>query len=273
MIRARLCVTSPYNSAMLRPISIPGLLVTGTDTGVGKTVVAGAIGNWFRRKGFRVAVSKPCASGCVRRREGLVSEDAEFLAHCADSRFPLHIICPQCYAEPLAPAVAGERAGQPLDWSLIDKCLAQMSRSSDVMIVEGVGGLMTPMDSKHTFLDVARWLGLPVIVAARPGLGTINHTLLTVRAIREAGISLAGVVINRYPPDNTPRAEDTNPRAIERWGKVPVLCLVPEEKLGGLHLPAGIVAAINTVDWERLAREGAGEDPHPDPPPAYRRKG
>ena len=239
---------------MLHAVPIPGLLVTGTDTGVGKTVIAGAIAGWLRRAGLRVAVFKPCATGCVRRREGLVSEDAEFLAHCADARFPLHVICPQCYAEPLAPAIAAERAGQPLDWDLIDKSAVQMSQASDVMVVEGIGGLMVPMDPRHTFLDVARWLGLPAIVVARPGLGTINHTLLTVTALRSAGIAVAGVVINRYPPDNTPVAEETNPRAIERWGNVPVLCIVPEEKLGGLQLPAGIVAAINTVDWERLAK-------------------
>ena len=95
---------------MLQSPSIPGLLVTGTDTGIGKTVIAGAIADWFRRQRHRVAVLKPAGSGCVRRREGLVSEDAEFLAHCADARFPLDVICPVRYAEPLAPAIAGERA-------------------------------------------------------------------------------------------------------------------------------------------------------------------
>ena len=240
---------------MLRAIPIPSLLVTGTDTGVGKTVVAGAIGDWFRRKGFAVSVLKPVATGCVRRREGLVSEDAEFLAHCADARFPLDVICPQCYAEALAPAVAAQRAHRPLEWDAIDRSIALMARESDVMIVEGVGGLMTPMDDRHTFRDVAVWLRAPAVVVARPGLGTINHTLLTVGALREAKVPVAGVAINRYPAENAPVAEETNPRAIEKWGRVPVLCVVPEEKLGGLTLPPGIVAAIDTVDWEKLARQ------------------
>src|SRR6185295_4574483 len=104
---------------MLSPSSIPGLLVTGTDTGIGKTVIAGAIAAWFRQQGQRVGVLKPAASGCVKRREGLVSEDAEFLAHCADARQPLDIISPQRFLEPLAPAVAAQRAGQKLDWSAI----------------------------------------------------------------------------------------------------------------------------------------------------------
>src|SRR5437764_5238923 len=106
---------------MIRPVPIPGLFVTGTDTGVGKTVVAGAVAQWFARRGAVVAVSKPIATGCVRRREGLVSEDAEFLASCADAHFPLDLICPQRYKEPLAPAVAADRAKQPLDWSAIDR--------------------------------------------------------------------------------------------------------------------------------------------------------
>ena len=235
---------------MLNRIPIPALFITGTDTGVGKTVVAAAIGQWFHRQGLRVSVLKPCATGCVRRREGLVSEDAEFLAHFAQARFPLDLICPQCYAEPLAPAVAAERANQPLDWEAINRSIALMSAESDVMIVEGVGGVMVPLDAKHTVLDLAQWLGAPTVVVARPALGTINHTLLTVNALREANVKVAGVVINRYPAENAGIAEETNPRAIEKWGKVSVLCLVPDESVGGLQLPAGIVAAIDRVDWE-----------------------
>src|SRR5215211_3244479 len=116
---------------MLNPVRIPGLLVTGTDTGIGKTVIAGAIANWFRRQANRVAVLKPAGSGCVRRREGLVSEDAEFLAHCANSPHPLDVICPVRYAEPLAPAIAAERAKEPLEWAAIDRSLATMSQDSD----------------------------------------------------------------------------------------------------------------------------------------------
>src|SRR2546421_9098249 len=122
---------------MLRPIPIPGLFVTGTDTGVGKTVIAGAIAQWFARRGSSVAVCKPIATGCVHRREGLVSEDAEFLASAADSRHPLDQICPVRYAEPLAPAVAAERDGMPVGWPAIDRAIEQMSVGSNVMIVEG----------------------------------------------------------------------------------------------------------------------------------------
>ena len=242
---------------MLPRVRVPGLFVTGTDTGVGKTVVAGAIAAWFRRQGRRVGVLKPIATGCERRREGLVSTDAEFLAHCADARQPLDLICPQRYAEPLAPSVAAERAGQPVDWATVQRSLDLILRESDVLIVEGVGGVMVPLDDRHTVLDLASWLGLPAVVVARPGLGTINHTLLTVNALRPM-THVAGVVINRYVADSAGVAEETNPRVIDKWGRVPVLCVVPDELVGGEPpaLPPAVRAAVDAVDWVRFAGSG-----------------
>lgn len=237
---------------MLQALPIPGLFVTGTDTGVGKTVVAGAIANWFKRRNRHVAVCKIAATGCELRREGLVSEDAEFLAACAGARHPLDLIAPQRYSEPLAPAIAAERARRPIDWFLINNSIRLMSRGSDLMIVEGVGGIMVPMDDKHTVLDVAVALKIPAVVVARPALGTINHTLLTVNALRDAGVTVAGVVVNQYRADGAGIAEETNPRAIEKWGKVPVLAVTPDEPISGAQLPAGIVSAIDRVDWDKL---------------------
>lgn len=238
---------------MIRRPPIPGLFITGTDTGVGKTVIAGAIAAWFRQQGSRVAVLKPVATGCEQRREGLVSPDAEFLAACADSPHPLDLICPQRYAEPLAPAVAAERAGRPVDWASVQRSIALMSRDSDVLIVEGVGGVMVPLDDGHTVLDLAKWFGLPAVVVAKPGLGTINHTLLTVEALRPVA-RVAGVVINRYPAETAGVAEETNPRVIGEWGRVPILCIAPDEIIESPpSLPAGIIAAVEGVDWARLA--------------------
>jgi dethiobiotin synthetase len=239
---------------MIQSPTIPGLFVTATDTEVGKTVIAGAIANHFFRRGRRVAVLKPVATGCVHRREGLVSEDAEFLASCADVPFPLDVICPVRYREPLAPAVAADRTKEPVDWEAVNRSIRMMSARSDVVIVEGVGGVMVPLDAKHTVLDLAKWLGLPAVVVARAGLGTINHTVLTVEALRWAGVSVAGVVINRYPPDMASIAEETAPRYIERYGKTPVLAIVPNYPgLKRPPLPASITSAIDLVDWERLA--------------------
>lgn len=251
LARTRAGIQSP----MLRPIPIPGLFITGTDTEVGKTVIAGAVADWFRRRRIRVGVCKPAGTGCKRVREGLVSEDAEFLAYCADAEAPLDIICPQRFAEPLAPAVAAERAGRPLDWEAIDRALREIAGQSDVLIVEGIGGLMVPMDRKFLVRDVIRWLGLAAVVVARPGLGTINHTLLTLGGLREAKIPIAGVVINRYPTDSASVAEETNLSMIEKWGKAPLLAVVPNEPFTPPNLPPGVVAAVERVDWERFARK------------------
>src|SRR5207249_5311472 len=130
-----------------------------------------------------------------------------------------------------------------------------IARASDVIVVEGVGGIMVPMDDTHTMLDVARWMQLPAVVVARPALGTINHTILTVNALRGAGVKVAGVIINRYPAETPPLAEETNPRAIEKWGKVPVLCIVPETKEPiARSVPPDVMSAVTNVDWEQFAR-------------------
>jgi dethiobiotin synthetase len=238
---------------MLPKSKIPGLFVTATDTEVGKTVIAGAVASHFLRRGKRVAVLKPIATGCVNRREGLVSEDAEFLASCADARFPLDIVCPVRYREPLAPAVAADRAKQPVDYEAIARSLAIMTRESDVIIVEGIGGLMVPLDAKHTTLDLARWLGLPAVIVARPGLGTLNHTLLTVESLRRADLPIAGIVINRYPAESASIAEESNPRYLEMHAKVPVLAIVPDDPaLQRPPLPPSITSPIDMVHWQSL---------------------
>jgi len=243
------------NAPPISPLSIPGLFITGTDTSVGKTLVTGAIASLLVHQKQCVAVAKPIATGCVHRREGLVSEDAEWLAHCAQTRHPLDLVCPQRYAEPLAPAVAADRANVPVDHAAIGRAIRIMSEGADVMLVEGIGGIMVPIDPQHTVLDLVRWLQIPALVVARAGLGTINHTLMTIAALRQANIKVAGVVINRYPTDTPPSAEETNPRAIERWGKTKVLCLVPECPTLAQTLPAvpaSVAAAVGQVDWMGL---------------------
>ena len=230
-----------------------GVFLTGTDTGVGKTIIAGAIAQWFARQGKTVGVFKPIATGCVHRREGLVSEDSEMLAHCADTRHPLDVVCPQRYAEPLAPLVAAERAGQPVDWETVQNALNRMAGDADVMIVEGVGGVMVPLDTQHTVIDLIGWIGLPAIIVTRPNLGTINHTLLTTAALRRARIPIAGLIINFYPQDQLTIAEETNPRMLEKLSKVPLLAMVPNEPFFTPHLPETIQQAIGSVNWLDVA--------------------
>lgn len=240
----------------ISPLTIPGLFVTATDTGVGKTLIAAAIAQTLRSRGRRVAVLKPAASDCYRAREGLISEDAEFLASASDTHHPLDLICPNRYEEPLAPGVAAQRANRPMDWDAIQRSIHLMTPDSDCMIVEGAGGLLVPMDDKHTVRHLIVALAIPTIVVARPGLGTINHTLLTIESLRSVGAMVAGVVINRYPPDGAGIAEETSPRQIERFGKVPILCIVPEAVYTPPHISPEVLAAIGQVDWESKLSAG-----------------
>jgi len=183
----------------------PGLFITATDTGVGKTVATCAIAAALRKQGARrVGVCKPFASGCRKEREGLVSEDAEALAHFADCRAMLDVINPIRYAKPLAPAVAAELAGQPPDVEELGRCLSLLDREHDVMLIEGVGGLLVPLSPskpKVTVLDLIKAIGYPVVIVTRAGLGTLNHTAMTVRLLRDAGCDVAGLVVNGYVPD------------------------------------------------------------------------
>ncbi len=218
---------------MLPPLSLtrPGVFVTATDTEVGKTVAACALAWQLRQQGgMRVGVCKPVASGCRREREGLVSEDAEALAHFADCRQLLDVINPVRYAAPVAPAVAAEQTGQPVDFAEITRSLTVLDRDSDVLVIEGIGGIMVPLDDRHTVLDLAAALPYPVVVVARATLGTLNHTAMTVRLLREAGCTVAGLIVNGYEGDvarQTDASMATNRQWLERMNRVPILATLP----------------------------------------------
>ncbi len=205
-----------------------GLFVTGTDTEVGKTVIAGGLARVLHDAGRRVGVMKPIATGCPRQpRVGLVSPDAEFLAHCADAPDTLSEINPIRYAQPLAPSVAARRAKRPVDHQAIRQAFDRIRRRSDYMIVEGIGGLLVPIDDKTCVADLAAELALPLVIVARAGLGTINHTLLTVEAARARDLPIAGIVLNRYQPDSATLAEETNPETIAHHCRLPLPTIVP----------------------------------------------
>jgi len=207
-----------------------GVFVTGTDTGVGKTVIAGALARIWHDRGLRVGVFKPIATGCDRRmRQGLISPDAEFLAHCADSADNLGTINPVRYRQPLAPAVAAERAHRPIDYEAIWTAYRWIAAHSDVVVVEGVGGLLVPLDRTTMVADLAGQLGLPLVVVARAGLGTINHTLLTVEAARSRGLEIAAIVFNFYSADRATLAEETNPEVVARYAKLDLPIVVPRD--------------------------------------------
>ena len=234
-----------------------GIFVTGTDTGVGKTVVAAGLAAALRRSGYDVGVMKPIATGGVRRREGLVSEDAEFLAHVADVPEPLHIISPVVLAEPLAPTVAARRAGLAIDLDAVWSAFQEIVAAHDVVVVEGIGGLMVPILENYRLVDLAAEFGLPLIVVARPDLGTLNHTILTVEAAQARGLRVAGLIVNGLDANTAGVAEETNPAELARETGVPVLTVVPTDPETDLRKPAlgpAVVEACVSIDFERILR-------------------
>ncbi|MBI4341342.1 MAG: dethiobiotin synthase [Candidatus Omnitrophica bacterium] len=214
---------------------IRGVFVTGTDTGVGKTVVACGLAAWCRQHGLDAGVMKPVATGGRRRRDGgrarWVSDDAMALAQAARTRDPWPLVNPVCYREPLAPSTAASRARRPISMRRLVRAFGALARRHDVVIVEGIGGLLVPLTARASVADLARQLGLPVVIVARPGLGTLNHTLLTLRCARQAGVRVAGLIVNHHAPPPSGRmgrlAARTNPEVLRRLGKVPMAGVLP----------------------------------------------
>lgn len=234
-----------------------GLFITGTDTGVGKTLVTGAIARLLSNAGKKVGVLKPVASGCRHDREGLVSNDAEFLAVCAETDYPLSIITPVCYKTPAAPIVCAEIERRPIDFEAIAAAYGFLSQTCDVVLVEGIGGALVPLTDTETILDLAAALDLPAVIVARPNLGTINHTLLTLAAVRAAGLPVAGVVINGYNAAEADIPEETAPNVIARCGRTNVLTVVPYDDLSSVEnarLGAAVLEAIAYCDWDALSK-------------------
>jgi len=236
-----------------------GVFVTGTDTGVGKTVVAAGLACGLAQAGLAAGVMKPIATGGRPTLRGTVSADAQFLVKVTGCADPPELANPVCLAEPLAPTVAARLADTAIDLSVIAEAFQILARRHDAVVVEGIGGLMVPIGGGFSVADLAARLGLPLIVVARPGLGTINHTLLTVDVARRRGLTVAAVVINGYRPDEAGVCERTNPDEIERAGQVPVAAIVPWDRRTTVE--GGRLGEIVIRSLAPLARALAGDEP------------
>ncbi len=234
--------------------TLPGLFVVGTDTGVGKTRVASAIARAMTRSGRRVGVLKPVATGAARDAGGggWIVEDASRLIEAIGGGCATADACPIAFAEPLAPPVAARRAGVPLLAAAVERAAyASIDRwaaaGAEVMVVEGVGGLLCPIAEGATVADLAVRLDYPLVIVARRGLGTLNHTLLTVEAALGRSLRVAGVILNGAEPTTDPVAEATNPGELaRRLGTVPLLGDWPHEPPG---LAAGADVVADGTDW------------------------
>lgn len=214
--------------------SLRGLFVTGTDTGVGKTLVASALARFLVGHGIDVGVMKPVESGLENPEE--LGEDGKLLCWAAGSEDPVDLVTPYRFAEPLAPSLAAERAGVEIHLSNLMEAARQLASRHDFLIIEGAGGLLVPLAKKLLMADLAANLGFPLLTVCRAALGTINHSLLTVEAARLRNLSIAGLIVNGMPP-NPGVAESNAPRMLAEWSDCPVWgCLpylegIPQEKV------------------------------------------
>lgn len=206
-----------------------GIFITGTDTGVGKTIVSAVIIRALINKGIKVGAMKPMESGCAKSENGktLIPSDGLFLKEMSQMDEPVNIVTPLCFELPLAPMIASSLEGIPVDLDLITNSYEAASGRYDFMVVDGVGGLLVPIKNGYFVTDLIKRLNLPVIVVARPSLGTINHTLLTVNHALREGIAVKGVIINFHKPAENTIAERTNPDALRKLCPVPVLGVLP----------------------------------------------
>ena len=207
-------------------MAIKGIFVTGTDTGVGKTMVSAAIVRLLKERGVNVGVMKPVTSGCIERDGRAVSEDAELLAWSAGCDAADPDLAPYVLKSPIAPTVAASMEGIRIDFGRISDAFHRLAKRHEFMVVEGAGGLMVPRAGGLLIADLARSLKLPLLVVARPGLGTVNHTVLTCFAAKQLGLTVQGVMINNYP-ERPDRAEESAPHLIDSLAGAPLLGVFP----------------------------------------------
>ena len=202
-----------------------GIFITGTDTGVGKTLVTAGIVRWIRNRGIDAVPMKPVQTGAEKRGAQLVAPDLEFcLEACGLSPDPdeVRLMSPYLYEPACSPHLAGRMAGDYVQIPTIVDCARRLLDKHRVVFVEGAGGILVPLNERETMLDLMVALAYPVVLVSRVGLGAINHALLSVQALRSAGLEVLGVIFNRTEPPLPENCfiEDDNPRRLHpsaRW--------------------------------------------------------
>lgn len=222
--------------------------ITGTDTGIGKTVVSCALAALARRRGVRVAAMKPLESGIDERlvSDAGLASDAERLRHACGDVDDLAIVRPYPLREPLAPMIAAQRAGVAVAPAVLDAALATLERDRELVLIEGAGGLLVPITPALSYLDLfVRWDCEPVLVAGNR-LGVLNHVLLSLRVAAAAGLPVRAIVLTSLTPHPTTVAEVTNDDALRQ--------LVPQTPL--YRFPW--VDRCDDMDALAAAADGAG---------------
>ena len=202
-----------------------GFFIAGTDTGVGKTLVALALIQRGIAAGKRVAAMKPISAGCIQTAEGWLNDDVAQLRAASNVTLPLGLMNPYAFAPPIAPHLAAQQAGVTIDLARIESAYGEIAAQADEVIVEGVGGLLVPLDATHSAADIVLRLNLPVILVVGMRLGCLNHALLTTEAMAARGIKLHAWVANRIDPDM--RAFEQNIASLQARISAPLMCVLP----------------------------------------------
>ncbi|HEV2859032.1 MAG TPA: dethiobiotin synthase [Solirubrobacterales bacterium] len=195
----------------------PGLFVTGTGTEVGKTVVAAVLARTLAEEGNRVAVFKPAVTGLEEEGES----DHALLRRASGSDQTDEQIAPYRYQPPASPHLAASMAGERIEPERLREAVRDAAANADAIVCEGVGGFLVPLSPTYLVRDLAVDLGYPLVIVASPGLGTINHTLLTIESARAAGLEVAAIVLNPWP-DEPSEIESSNRETIAKLGEVRV---------------------------------------------------
>ena len=227
-----------------------GLFVTGTDTGIGKTVLSALLLAELRRRGINAVPMKPVQTGCETegfrpealgygqngiqslkpKAQSLCVPDLDYSLSMAEMQVDpetYQAMSPYQFEPACSPHLAAEMAGTEIDIAEMVIAARALISDYDFVIAEGAGGVLVPLNQRETMLDLMQALKFPVLLIARPGLGTINHTLLSIRVLRDEGLDIAGVVFVASTDDEPGFIEDDNITTIEHFGKVPILGSIP----------------------------------------------
>ncbi len=231
-----------------------GYFITGTDTGVGKTVITAALLSALRARGRRATVMKPVQTGCILRAGSLVAPDVEFCLRAADWAPPadeLARINPYRYARACSPHLAARLEGPDISVPEIMSRFHELSEAYETVLVEGAGGLQVPLGFGQSMLTLLANMELPVVLVARSGLGTINHCMLSIAALRDAEVEIAGIVFNDANDKQDEEITADNIAMIEAEAGVPALLRFPQVanvENGDVLRPIGdqILSALGT---------------------------
>ena len=199
------------------------IFITGTDTGVGKTIVTAAVCSCIKSSGKRVAAMKPIQTGTDTQK----TLDIEFVYKVLDEEFLIDDVCPYRFTKPLSPKLASEVSGKEIHVNDILSAYKTLEEKFEYVVIEGAGGILAPVKNNYFIVDLINEMESPVIIVTRPALGTINHTLLTIESAKNKGLSILGIIVNKYPidPDDS---ELTNPDEIASISGLPILGIIPE---------------------------------------------